>query len=311
MKKKQKTSQPLVVLIVLNWNGIEYTKNCIKSLLKVNYYNKKIILLDNGSDNNEYEKLKVMFPQIDVIYSKTNRGFAGGNNLALKYAEKYEPKYSYLLNNDFTFDKNFLIKLVEVMEKDETIGTLGAKMNYMDYPDTIWSIGGKINPITGKSKLLLNKKKDIYTNTKKIVDVDYSNGLVRHSVYKKIGYLDEKYFIYNEETEFCLKLKKLGYKVQCRLDSTSYHKVSLTDYKISGFSVYYITRNRFYFMKKNFPFINRLAFYITFFLFYMPVYTILYPINAKKLGVLKIFYRGILDGIYGKMGKTTIFEKKR
>ena len=216
-----------------------------------------------------------------------------------------------MLNNDCTFDKYFLTRAVEGLEKHKNWGIVGSKMNYMDYPDTIWAAGGKLNKYFGTTKLVMNKEKDEYDNKEEYIDIDYTNGLVKAELYKKIGYFDENYFIYSEETDFCLKAKKAGFEVKCRLDSKFYHKVSLTDEKIKGFSTYYMTRNKIYFLKKNykFPFIISSFLYLLFISF--PMYLIYYPLYYKNFSIVKAYLKGTMDGLSGKMGKTSYFDKNK
>lgn len=305
-------NQPSVHVIIINWNEEGYTIACIESLLKVKYDNLKIILVDNGSEYQNFKKLKKRYnSKIKIIRLENNEGFTGGNNVGIQYSLKQKPKYILLLNNDTEVESDFLTKIIEIIDKDNKIGVIGPKINYLENKNLIWCVGGKFNLYTGNNELLWNKHKDNYTN-KKIIDVDYVSGcamLVRAEIFRKIGLLDNNYFIYNEESDFCLRVKReLNLRRVCRLDSKIYHKVSLTNTKLSGFSEYYLTRNRLYFIKKHNPYKKYILSLAYFFIVEVPKYTIFYPLVYKNIKILKFFYRGITDYFKNNMGKTNLFK---
>lgn len=304
MKMKK---QPSVHIILLNWNEEKFTSACIESLKKINYLNFKIILVDNGSKKESILKLRKKYEkEVIFIQNKTNLGFTGGNNVGIRKALSLGAEYILLLNNDTEVEQDFLSKLVDSIEKDKSIGVIGPKINYMDKKELIWSIGGKINKFTGNNKLLMNKKLD-KTSDKGIIDVGYVSGcaiLVPSRIFIKIGLLDENYFIYNEEVDFCLRVaQKLNLRSVCRLDSKIYHKVSLTNKKYSGFAEYYLTRNRPYFVKKHNSKIVYFFYLIYFFLIEVPLYTFFYLFFYGRIKPVKFFYLGIIDFFKGNMNK--------
>lgn len=304
--------KPGVYIILINWNEEDYTIACIESLLRVDYDNLRVVLVDNGSKQGSYNKIKNNYKkQIKILRSIKNVGFTGGNNIGIKYALQQKAEYIMLLNNDTEVEPDFLKKIIEIIEKDDSIGVIGPKIDYLEDKTKIWCIGGKFSTFTGNNKLLWNKRKDNY-NRKQIVEVDYVSGcamLIRSEIFKKIGMLDDNYFIYNEESDFCLRVKReLNMRRVCRLDATIYHKVSLTNTKISGFSEYYLTRNRLYFVRKHSRKIKYWLFLSYFFIIVVPKYTLLYPIIYKDIRILKYFYLGIRDYFRGVTGKTAIFK---
>src|SRR5260221_6391947 len=112
----------IVSIIILNWNGLENTKKCLDSLLKISDINYKIILVDNGSKNDEARKLKKKYgKKIDIYPLPTNRGFTGGVNYGIEIAMKENPEYYLLLNNDTTVEKDFLKNLINTVSADKKI----------------------------------------------------------------------------------------------------------------------------------------------------------------------------------------------
>ena len=192
--------------------------------------------------------------QLIIIENKKNYGFAKGNNIGMDYALKnLNPDYILLLNNDTVVDKDFLKILVREGEADPKIGFLGPKMYYYDNPDVIWCIGGKIDWKLARGLHVGINETDIGQYPTKI-DFDYINGsclLIKRKVLEEIGLFDEKFFLYFEETDLALRASKKGYKNTYIPNAKILHKVSKSGGGIKKeIGLYYITRNRWFFMKK-------------------------------------------------------------
>ena len=191
-------NKPLVSIIILNWNGLTDTIKCLDSVKKITYVNYKIIIVDNGSRNNDCQKIKEKYGDtIKLMCNEKNLGFTGGNNVALKQIIKEnKSKYILLLNNDTEVKKNFLNILVEYSENNKQAGIIGPKIYYWQKNNIIQSVGGKISWYTGKVKNIGHLQKDNgqYDN---IQEVDYVPGcalLIKAELINKIGLLDEKFF---------------------------------------------------------------------------------------------------------------------
>lgn len=128
---------PLVYIITINWNGIDDTIECLDSLKGITYPNCKIIVVDNGSKNNQAEKIKEKFRNIELIKNKKNEGFVIANNQGIKLALKNGADYILLLNNDTIIKNDFLNILIEYAEKDNNVGILSPKIIYYD-SEMIW-----------------------------------------------------------------------------------------------------------------------------------------------------------------------------
>jgi hypothetical protein len=262
---------------------------------------------EKDARNNEFLKKEEFLKlkndkKLLLIKNENNHGFAGGNNVGMKFAiECLNSDYVLLLNNDTVVDENFLNEMVNVSEKDEKIGIVGSKIYYYDYngrDDVIWGLGGGgVDLKTGKTWHYDYKKEDI-GNFSKDVECGYITGcsmLIKNEVLKKLNGFDEDYFCYYEDTDFSVRAKKLGYKLMCASNSKLWHKVSASSGEFSPFSVYIGTRNNLWFVKKNYGNV-----------FYCLVYLFSYNLARRSINFLilnqkpKLFmdyFRGIFDGL--------------
>lgn len=290
---------PKVTVIILNWNGKEDTIECIESVRNMIYPNYEILIVDNGSTDGSQEAFRQKYPDIILIESAENFGFAEGNNIGIRYALKKGTKYILLLNNDIVVDRTFLDELVKQAEMEQKVGIVGPKIYFYHEPNKIFSAGVKINLWTGGASLIWHNQidKGQLEDVKEVAYVPGAAILIKKGVIEKIGLLDAKYFFYYEEADWCARAKKAGYSVICVPKAKIWHKISSTAKKIKGFSLYYLTRNRFLFMKKNSTKIQFLSFLSYFFTKDAMLTTASLIFLYRDLRLLKIFYKGIHDGI--------------
>ncbi|WP_163194458.1 glycosyltransferase family 2 protein [Clostridium thermarum] len=244
---------PLVYIIILNYNAYQETLRCLESVNKIDYGNYKVVIVDNNSRDNSAEILKRKAIGHTVIKYDNNLGYAAGNNVGIHYAMKKGADYICILNNDVEVEKDFLNKLITYMESDKKVAVAGPCICDFDERDKVQSMGANINLFTG----LAQSKKKNYPYSKLSggpVEVDYLGGacfIIRRDVFENIGNIPEMYFLFFEETEFCLRAKRAGYKLMCLKDSKIYHKRSATISKYKGLSYYFLNRNRVIFMRRN------------------------------------------------------------
>ncbi len=245
---------PKVFIIVLNWNGYSDTVECLRSLQKLSYPLYEIVVVDNGSTDGSVSRLRPEFSDILFIENKENLGFAGGNNVGMRHAMDKGCDYVLLLNNDVLVDPNFLDILVQAGEKDEQVGILGPKIYC--YPETkqVWQcgLGGNINwkkGITMDRGFRAIRKGQWDAQS----EVDYVTGcalLVKKEVIERVGALDERYYLYYEEIDFCVRAGREGIKTVFVPDSVIWHKVGGSSGGYDApLQLYYTTRNRLLFMK--------------------------------------------------------------
>ncbi len=241
-----------VFIIILNWNGWRDSIECIRSCEKLVYPNFEIVLVDNGSKDDSVENLKATFHKLKIIENKDNLGFAGGNNEGIRYALENNAEYVWLLNNDTRVDPKALTELVHTIGFNEDTGMAGSKILLLKQPDTLHFAGGKINLENGLTTHVGAFEKDVgqYDN---LSEVDYVTGcslLVKREVIERIGLMPEAYFLYYEETDWCMLARGAGYKILMSQKSKVYHKVSGSIDYSSPEKEYYIVRNRLCFLKK-------------------------------------------------------------
>jgi len=294
------TDHPRVCIIILNWNGLEDTIECLESLKRITYPEYEVIVVDNGSEGNDVEVLRERFGDyVHVIENDVNYGFAEGSNIGMRYAlGTLDPDYVLLLNSDTLVDPDFLTELIKVAEGDSRIGIVGPKIRFYGQSNRIQSAGARINWWTGETSLAGCTKID-RGQFDKMKEVDWVSGcalLIKCETIEEIGLLYAGYFGYFEETEWCARCRKAGYKVVYVPAAKLWHKGRRTTEKVEGFRLYYMTRNQFLFMKRNSTRVQFLSFFVWFFLRHFVVTTMLL-ILRRDVGLMKRFYRGIYDGI--------------
>jgi GT2 family glycosyltransferase len=252
------TLHPRVLIIILNWNGLNDTMECLESLKKITYPNYRVVLVDNGSQGDDARALTDRYcDYIHLIKNDENYGFAEGNNIAIRYAlENWKPEYFLLLNNDAIVDPDLLSSLVSACERDPLVGMAGPKVYFHHEPTVIQSVGGHINWWNGFARLEGNNEIDRgqFEATR---EVDWVSGcalLARKKVIDAIGLLYAPYFAYFEEVDWCVRCKRAGYKVMAVPEARVWHKNRMSiDVNASTSSryMYYMARNRILFMKRN------------------------------------------------------------
>lgn len=302
-----KLTYPKVSIIILNWNRLEDTIECIESLKKITYLNYKVIVVDNGSKGNDAEILEEKYKDyIKVIKNKENLGFAGGNNVGIRQISKEGGSdYILLLNNDTVVEPNFLTELVKVGEADPRIGIVGGKILYYYDPNRIWYAGGKWGKFSIVYHVNVNKlDKDIVND--RDTETDWVMGcllLMKTSIIKEVGLLSEDYFLYVEETDFCLRVQKSGYKIYYTPKAKIWHKwgASTNKKRDSIIPHYYSARNQLYFAKKYLPFNRKMAFYLFFFSYRM--FRFIQWFFQGRWDFIKFACLGIGDFLRGRRGK--------
>lgn len=256
--------EPKVGIVLVNYNGAKFQNDCIRTVKSMTYQNFEIIVVDNASSDNSLEILKSEFPEVTIIKCTNNFGVAKGNNIGIKYALKNKCEYILLLNNDTELEP----KLLEILVKKANKKVITVpKIYYYEAKNLLWYAGGKINWNKGIVKHLGDKEYD-RGQYNKLREIEYSPTccmLVHKDIFEKIGLMDEAYFMYYDDTDFCIRVLKNHYKILYVPKAYLWHKVSSSSGgKSSDISVYYSNRNRLYIMKKfNFNVISYIYTYTT------------------------------------------------
>lgn len=247
-------TNPRVSIIILNWNGLKDTIECLESLKKVTYCGYQVIVVDNGSRGNDVDILKEKFGDyVQIIENDKNYGFAEGNNIGMRYAlTNHNPHYLLLLNNDIIVDPDFLTELVKTAENNPEIGLLGAVVHDYYKQSVVRGTGSGLRISWWRGTFVSLMSSQSGQEVDGISEADYIEGscmLVRRNVIDQVGMLDSVYFAYWEEADWCVRIKRAGYKVCCVLSSKIWHKVQPS--YLDTRKLYYFLRNDILFMRKN------------------------------------------------------------
>jgi GT2 family glycosyltransferase len=250
-KAASSPAEPLVSIILLNWNQLEVTSQCLRTLAELTYRHFEVVVLDQASDNNEYELLRERFPWANHIRCETNTGFTGGNNIALNEAHG---SLLVLLNNDTEVAPDFLDPLVAAFLNNSKLGIASPQIQYFDAPGRIQYAGcDGINYLTMRGSTRGHGEMDNGAYNLQI-PTELAHGaamMIRREVLEQVGLLGPEFFIYYEEFDFCVRAQREGWEINYVPGSTVRHKESVTVGKASPFKTYYMTRNRLLFLRRN------------------------------------------------------------
>jgi GT2 family glycosyltransferase len=238
-----------VWVLVLNWNNAKVTNECLASLQGLEYDNFKVIVLDNGSTDGSVECIRERFPELEIRELGANLGFAGGNNAGIRAALARGAEYVWLLNNDTTVDPKALRAMVGRAEADRRIGAVGSAIYYAAEPERlqVWG-GGYVNFWLGRSRHFLNPVPD-----EKIQFLTGASLLLRRSVLESVGLLDEGFFLYWEDGDYCFRMRHAGWRLAVAGDSMVWHKETATAGKKSVFLDTNFNKSAVRFFRANSP----------------------------------------------------------
>lgn len=237
--------EPLVACVVLNTNRRDDTLECVGSVLAGTYAHVRVIVLDCQSTDGSVDAIRHRFPAVRIVALDENRGYAGNNNVGLRLALEAGAEWVFVLNEDTVLAPDAIATLVEEGERNRDIGIVGPTVYHHDEPDVIQSAGGRLSPRWEESHLAQNEPDTGELRAPR--PVDWISGcaiLVRRPVIEAIGGLDERYFIYWEETEWCIRARRAGWRIVHVPAARVWHKGVQRDYRPRPSVTYYSTRNR-------------------------------------------------------------------
>lgn len=243
--------QPRISVISVNYNGFALTCALVDSLRRVVTTPLEIIVVDNGSRCDEAALLRARYPDLIVLRSQHNLGFAGGNNLGLAVAKG---DYLLLLNNDTEIEQDTLHHLCERLDTDPSIGVVCPKIRFFSPPRNIQFAGyTPLSRITLRNALLgFGAPDDGAFDTPR--DTPYAHGaamMIRREVVEQAGPMPDVYFLYYEELDWSLRIRRTGCRIVYEPRCTIFHKESATTGQQSPLRTYYLTRNRLLFARRN------------------------------------------------------------
>ncbi len=236
-----------IYVIILNWNGREDTLACLSSLAKVKTPH-EVVVVDNGSTDDSARAISASFPNVHLIQTGENLGYAEGNNVGIREAIKQGAEALLILNNDTTVEETILEGF---LKRDLPIQ--GGHARLMDSPDILDHLGGKWNPQKVEFDLVgVNQKVEQWTEPTKL---DYACGValfVKRKVFETVGLFDPRFFLFWEESDWCFRAQKQGFSTISCPEAVLYHKRSASFKGGKPHIAYFWWRNRLLFLEKNF-----------------------------------------------------------
>lgn len=214
--------------MILNWNGMNHTRECLKSIQKISYQNYSVLVIDNASTDGSMTVFRNEFPNIDYLELDSNYGFAGGMNRGLDFLRKNPPDFVGFLNNDIVVAPDFLDHLVNAFNENGKDNIYGPKILYFHKKDKIWFAGGKIDFTFARvtHRGIRQQDCDLYSEN---IETDYITGCCLFSSWSTANELtgfNEKFNMYGEDVDYCIRAANLGSKCFMISSAKIWHKVS-------------------------------------------------------------------------------------
>lgn len=252
-------TDPSVAIILVNWNGFDFTQACLNSLRNLDFPDFKVILVDNASQNHEGQNLKKSFPEIELIENSTNLGFSGGNNVGIRFALNQGFSHIMLLNNDTEVEPDFLGEMMPKFQQNPNLGVVQPLILFLTDPKKIWSAGGKWVSNLGRA-ITMGDREPLADYRFNKSELDWATGccmLISREAIQNVGLLNEQYFAYFEDVEWSLRLKKAGFEIALAEKAVIYHEAGASSKKthsegtLSPRVFYYNVRNQFLLLRSQ------------------------------------------------------------
>jgi GT2 family glycosyltransferase len=248
LKLNQWSSLPLVSVIIPTHNGQNNLKECLSSIEKTKYPKYEVLVVDAASTNGTRNMLKRDFPNVKV-FRVGDIGYGETNNHGMI---RSQGEYIISICDDYTVHPNWLDELVKVISSSKKIGIVGGKVYFYGTKNRIASAGGKITSSAPGISLGFGRNDCRKYNV--IKETDFTPvPMVARDILDKVGLWDPDYFLYFDDTDFCFRVKKAGYKVVYVPTAIFWHKIGGTTPLGSPRSMYLSCRNQIRFIMKNFP----------------------------------------------------------
>jgi len=298
LASSKKPQLPKVAVVILNYNGKALAQRCIQSVLDSDYPNKEVILVDNRSTDGSLDYLCALFPGMRGVANQQNLGIAGGRNRGFMEAVRRGADYVLSLDNDTRVDRRLIHALVAAAESDARIGVVGPKTYMDDGSGRMQCAGGRItytqNVCSERGRETVDRGQ--YDT---IEDVDYFPGfgfMAKREVFERLNFLDECFYGYgHEDTDFCVRAARLGYRVVYVPKAVMWHRGSATIGRYSARKKYLEAVNSVYFVRKYAGRIQRVKY--TFFVVFGLAYALVIQSFRGNLSAVLAKARGLRDGL--------------
>lgn len=291
-------TEPLVSVITLNYNGTKVTCEFLESCRNLRYTNYEILVCDMDSDADPTPMIEAgNYPKTRVLLSGKNLGFAGGNNWGIAQAKG---EYVFIVNNDTEVTPDLIHQLLAPFQANPRIGVVCPKIKFWDDKEVIQYAGfSKMNLITGRTSTVGEKEKDLgqYDVSGPTHGAHGCAMMVKREVIDKVGSFPSKFFLYYEEWDWSARIIRAGYTIWYEANAVIYHKESMSVGKNNPMKVYYHTRNRILYMRRNTN-VFQLSLFVLFFSFFTAPKAIFKYIFNRQFIHLRYFIKGVAWNLY-------------
>lgn len=296
-----------LAIILVNYNGKLYNEACIDSILNSqDSYEKKIIVVDNASKDHSMQILQERYgtdARIELIPLEDNYGFSYANNVGIRRAMEMQSDYVLLLNNDTEIASDMVAQLCECAQRHPD-SMIAPKIYYSDRRNVVWSAGGRLSPLIRKASHIGVDQVD-RGQFEKETEISFATGcalFIPCKVIEKAGMLDERFFLYYEDTEYSFRLGKTGIPIYYCPKAVMYHKVGASSKGAdSPLCAYYIARNWLLCSKQHLGI--RYPFFLMYYVINRLVCCLLWLIHGKS-ELVRATWRGIRDFQKNRFGKS-------
>lgn len=291
------SAPPLVAVIVLNWNNWAVTAECLESLRRLTYPNARLLLVDNGSSDDSERILRERFPDVEILQTGSNLGYAGGNNAGMRRALELGADHLCLLNNDVVVEPGFLEPLVAALEADPRLGIAGGLQCSYDDRRLIQNSGAYFSFVTGRV-CNANAGEADRGQCDRQKEVDFISGaalLARAEMARSIGLLDDTFFMVCEDADWCLRARRAGWSVRFVPGSKIFHKERATRGSQPAMNWYYVPRNQIWLVRRHGS-TAQVALFALLCLGYLGPRQVLGRLLKREAHNLRPLLRGLRDG---------------
>jgi len=213
-------NSPRVAIIVLNYNGLADTSECLRSVGRIDYPTVRVLVVDNHSADDSVAHLRKEFPHLEILEREANGGFAAGSNTGIRRALTDNIDYVWLLNNDTVVAPDALRHLVTTAEEDASVGVVGCQIYDMTHRTSlrVWG-GGRISLASGWGGHLRHR-----VEPERLGYLTAASMLIRAQALRQVGLFDEGFFMYCEDIDLCFRLRRGGWKLAVAENAVIYHK---------------------------------------------------------------------------------------
>jgi GT2 family glycosyltransferase len=244
-----------LAIVILNWNQADLTLRCLASLEAAGAVAcTEVLVVDNGSTDDSVAQIRAAYPDVTVIETGANLGYAGGNNVGIRRALEGGAEAVLILNNDTWVEPGCIEALQAALKADPAAGIATPLITEMDAPERIWALGMALDGRTASFTRLHAGEPVGRWRGQPPLPVDAASGsamLATREVFERVGLLEERFFLYYEETDWCLRVRRAGYRILGVPSAVVQHQVSATLGSTSPAIDYYMLRNHLYLIGRH------------------------------------------------------------